>query len=187
MISIYFTDSYVADFLGRCDRHIYSPQIGSSWQQNTDTTKVQLGEPTSFIRVTDGNMGEELLTGAEMTIRTIPFARPLYIPYWWPPRPGKTFITTIIFFLTRIFKLINVKKVAPRHLGVREPNPSPSDFKLVFISCQVATCSSIHTKAQRQRRGNPLRKLQARLLLVHRPTERHGRKPLHFPPPCLSS
>ena len=31
------------------------------------TTKVQLGEPMSFIGVTYRNMGEGLLTGAEMT------------------------------------------------------------------------------------------------------------------------
>lgn len=37
----------------------------------------------SFIRVTDRVMGEELLTGAAMTTRTIPFARPLYIPETW--------------------------------------------------------------------------------------------------------
>lgn len=64
----------------------------------------------SFIRVTDRVMGEELLTGAAMTRRAIPFARPLYIPYWQSQEPGKTIITPL-FFLMRIFKLINVKKL----------------------------------------------------------------------------
>ena len=34
--------------------------------QSTNTTKVQLGEPVSFIGVTYRNMGEGLLMGAEM-------------------------------------------------------------------------------------------------------------------------
>ena len=35
--------------------------------QSAHTTKVLLGEPISFIGVTYRNMGEGLLTGAEMT------------------------------------------------------------------------------------------------------------------------
>lgn len=37
--------------------------------QNTDTTKVQFVDPVSFSGVTYRNLGEELLTGAEMTQR----------------------------------------------------------------------------------------------------------------------
>lgn len=39
--------------------------------RSTDTTKVQLGEPMSFIGVTHRNMGEGLLIGAEMTQRCL--------------------------------------------------------------------------------------------------------------------
>lgn len=36
-----------------------------------DATKAQLGEPVNFIGVTYWNMGEELLTGTEMTDRQL--------------------------------------------------------------------------------------------------------------------
>lgn len=39
--------------------------------QSTDTTKVQLGEPTGFTGVTYRNTGEGSLTGAEMTQRLL--------------------------------------------------------------------------------------------------------------------
>ena len=49
--------------------------LTSEWNpttdQSTDTTKVQLGEPMSFIGVTYRNMGEELLIGTEMTQRQL--------------------------------------------------------------------------------------------------------------------
>lgn len=43
------------------------PDRESKADQNTDTTKVQLHEPMSFIGVLYGNMGEGLLTGVDMT------------------------------------------------------------------------------------------------------------------------
>ena len=49
---------------------IHSPQEGSLPQTicgSTDTAKVQLDEPMSFIGVTYRNMGEGWLTRAEMT------------------------------------------------------------------------------------------------------------------------
>jgi hypothetical protein len=60
-------------FLGRPKTYIYSVKIGIPqqilWMYNTDDTKVQLREPMSFIEVTYRNMGEGLLTGAEITQR----------------------------------------------------------------------------------------------------------------------
>ena len=39
----------------------------SRTDQNKNTTKDQLGDPMTFIGVTDRNIGDGLLTGAEMT------------------------------------------------------------------------------------------------------------------------
>ena len=38
---------------------------------STDTTEVQLGNPTNFITITYGRMDEELLTVAETTEKTV--------------------------------------------------------------------------------------------------------------------
>ena len=54
-------------------QHIHSliPDREPRLHQNTDTTKVQLGEPMSVIEVTCRNTGEGLLAGAEMTQRQV--------------------------------------------------------------------------------------------------------------------
>ena len=44
--------------------------------QSAHTTKILLGEPISFIEVTYRNMGEGLLTGAEMTQKTSASTKP---------------------------------------------------------------------------------------------------------------
>jgi hypothetical protein len=48
-----------------------TPNRDPTTDQSTNTTKVQLGEPMSFIGVASRNMGERLLTGAEMTQRQL--------------------------------------------------------------------------------------------------------------------
>ena len=55
------------DTLVRCEKTSTNPRFRTD--QNKNTTKVQLGEPMIFIGVTDRNIGEELLTGTEMTQR----------------------------------------------------------------------------------------------------------------------
>lgn len=47
--------------------HLLTPYMELTTEQSMETTAVQLGEPARFIRVTYRNMGEELLTGAEVT------------------------------------------------------------------------------------------------------------------------
>ena len=50
-------------------------------EQSTDTTKLQLSEPISFIGVTYRNMGVELLTRREMTQRQLHHQEPTN-PLW---------------------------------------------------------------------------------------------------------
>jgi hypothetical protein len=47
--------------------NFYSLQINQQQTKVLGTTKVQLGELMSFIRITYKNMGEGLLTGTEMS------------------------------------------------------------------------------------------------------------------------
>ena len=47
------------------------PRWRTHSRPSMDTTKVQLGEPMSFIEATYRNIGQELLTRAEMTQRQL--------------------------------------------------------------------------------------------------------------------
>lgn len=51
--------------------HLLTPYMELTTEQSMETTEVQLGEPVSFTGVTYRNMGEELLTEAEMTNRQL--------------------------------------------------------------------------------------------------------------------
>ena len=57
--------------LGRHNTHLFTLDRNPTTDQSTDTTKVQLGKPMSFIGVTYRTMGEGLLTRAEMTQRQV--------------------------------------------------------------------------------------------------------------------
>lgn len=46
---------------------LFTPNRESRTDEHTNTTKVQLGKPVSFLGVTYRHMDEELVTGAEMT------------------------------------------------------------------------------------------------------------------------
>lgn len=59
--------------LGKCNMHIYSSQIWSSWQ----TTKVPLDEVMCFVWVTYKNIGEELCTGAQITLTQLYYQSPI--------------------------------------------------------------------------------------------------------------
>lgn len=48
-------------------KHILNPDGEPTTDQSEDVTKVQIGESLNFIRVTYRDMGDELLTRAEMT------------------------------------------------------------------------------------------------------------------------
>ena len=50
-----------------CDRTLFTLDKEPRTDQSAHTTEVLRGEPISFIGVTYRNMGEGLLTGAEMT------------------------------------------------------------------------------------------------------------------------
>lgn len=55
--------------------YLFTPDREPMTDQNTDATKVQLGEPMNCIGVTGiyyRNVGESLFTGAEMTQRQLP-------------------------------------------------------------------------------------------------------------------
>ena len=45
-------------FIGRCNTHLLTPARDLLTIQSTDTTKVQLGEPMSFVGVADRSMRE---------------------------------------------------------------------------------------------------------------------------------
>lgn len=58
--------------------------------QSTDTTKLQLGEPMNFLRITFRNIGErerEVITGANMTQRQLPHESPPQ-DRWQFTKPG---------------------------------------------------------------------------------------------------
>ena len=50
-------------FIGRCNTHLLTPARDLLTIQSTDTTKVQLGEPMSFVGVADRSMRERWPTG----------------------------------------------------------------------------------------------------------------------------
>lgn len=54
-------------FLGRSYKYAFSADRETMIDQSMNTTKVQFGEPISFIGITYRNVGEGLLTGAEIT------------------------------------------------------------------------------------------------------------------------
>lgn len=51
--------------------HLVTPDRDPITDQSTDTTKGQLGEPMNSLGFVYRNMGERLLTGAEMTQRQL--------------------------------------------------------------------------------------------------------------------
>lgn len=51
--------------------HLLTPYMELTTEQSMETTEVQLGEPMSVTGVTYRNMGEELLTEAEMINRQL--------------------------------------------------------------------------------------------------------------------
>lgn len=50
---------------------LLTPDRDTMTDQSTDITKVQFGEPVSFVGVTYKNMGESLLLGGEITQRQL--------------------------------------------------------------------------------------------------------------------
>ena len=60
---------------------LFTPDKEPITDQNTETTKVQLGEPVSFIRVAYRNMGRDFLIGAEMTYRQLHHQSPPHLFY----------------------------------------------------------------------------------------------------------
>lgn len=67
-------------FLWRFSTHLLTSDMKLIIDQSMGITTAQLGEPMNFIEVNDGNMGEELLTGTEMSQRQL--------HHQSPPRPG---------------------------------------------------------------------------------------------------
>lgn len=59
------------NFLGEQHIHLLTPDMEPTIDQTTDATKVQFGEPMSFIRVTYKNMVEMLRIRGEMTQRQL--------------------------------------------------------------------------------------------------------------------
>ena len=58
-------------FLWRINTHLLTLDIEPLIDQNMGITTAQLGEPMNFIGITDINMSEELLGGAEMNQRQL--------------------------------------------------------------------------------------------------------------------
>lgn len=56
--------------------HLLTPYMGTTVDQSTDTTKVQLGEPVTSTVVTYRNMDAWLLTGTEVTHRQLLYQDP---------------------------------------------------------------------------------------------------------------
>lgn len=55
---------------------LLTPDRDTMTDESTDITKVQFGEPVSFVGVTYRNMGESLLIGGEITQRQLNHRRP---------------------------------------------------------------------------------------------------------------
>lgn len=53
------------------NKHTFTPDREHTTDENSDITKVRLGEPMSFVEVIYSDIGEGLLTGAEMTQRQL--------------------------------------------------------------------------------------------------------------------
>lgn len=58
-------------FLGKCHTHVSLPKWGSMTDKSRDITKVRLEEPMTFTGVIYRNVGEGLVTGAEIIQRQL--------------------------------------------------------------------------------------------------------------------
>lgn len=57
--------------LGRCKQLTTPPHREPITDQNTDTIKIQIGEPMSLLQVTYRNVSDGLCTGTEITQRQL--------------------------------------------------------------------------------------------------------------------